>query len=169
MRLVEPLVSFDSIDRDELNACLVAWGHKMGPLRRPDYGFALSHGLRHDGELVAVVAADGLVRESCAGLSRAEAWELARVCAARPDLCRVAVRLWREFVFPAMARVHGFSWAVSYQDAVQHTGNLYRFDGWVPLKESSSGSDARSGRKGRRKVIWGWHADPVVRATRRAA
>lgn len=89
--------------------------------------------------------------------------ELGRVCAVREHLNRAAVRLWREFVFPALCREHGWSWCISYQDAVLHSGDLYRFDGWVRLATSRSGTDARSGRKGRSKVIWGWHADPDVR------
>lgn len=161
--LIAPLVSMDSIDLSDLNRCLVAWGHKMGPWARPDYGRARFHGLRHDGELVSVLASDQLQRERVAGFSRDEAFELGRVCAVREHLNRAALRLWREFVFPALCREHGWQWCISYQDAALHTGDLYRFDGWVRLATSRSGTDARSGRKGRSKVIWGWHADPDVR------
>lgn len=160
-----PPVLFEEITHLELNACLIAWGHKMGPLRRPTRGWA--HGLRHDGRLVAVVSADTLIRERVAGLARSEALELSRLCAARPDLCRVALRLWRAFVFPALAAARGYSWALSYQDAVQHSGNLYRFDGWVPLARSRSGMDPRTGRVGRNKVIWGWCEDPALRGAHR--
>lgn len=154
--LFQPIVSFDAITLPELNRCLVAWGHKMGPWNRPDYGNARFHGLRHDGDLVAVTALDQLITAEVQGLRRDQAIELGRVCAARPGLNRVAVRLWREFVFPAVCRERGVTWAISYQDAVLHSGDLYRFDGWVKLGTSSSGTDARSGAKGRRKVIWGW-------------
>lgn len=164
--LINPLISFDAITLDELNACLSAWGHQMGPFHRPDVGAARFHGLRHDGRLVAVVAADALVTPAVAGLSRAEAIELARVCAERPDLCRVALRLWREFVFPPICAARGCAWALSYQDAALHTGNLYRFDGWVQVGRSSSGTDPRRGKKGRRKVIWGWHSDADQRRAR---
>ncbi|TIR29317.1 MAG: hypothetical protein E5X64_17070 [Mesorhizobium sp.] len=41
------------------------------------------------------------------------------------------VRMRRAFVFPALCQECGFVWAVSYQDAAIHAGNLYRFDGWV--------------------------------------
>ncbi len=44
----------------------------------------------------------------------------------------------------------------SYQDADMHSGNTYRFDGWTRIGFSSSGTDIRSGRKGRRKWIWHW-------------
>ncbi|RWC92894.1 MAG: hypothetical protein EOS73_35315, partial [Mesorhizobium sp.] len=63
--------------------------------------------------------------------SRHEAIELSRLCAARPDLSRVTLCMWRAFVFPALCQESGFVWAVSYQDAAIHAGNLYRFDGWV--------------------------------------
>jgi antitoxin VapB len=123
----------------------------------------VAHGLRHDGRLVAVTATDHLAAASVAGLSRTQAVELSRVCAERPDLCRVALRLWREFVFPGMREARGVSWAVSYQDAALHSGNLYRFDGWVRLGFSHSGTDTRSGRPGRDKWVWAWNADPAIR------
>lgn len=158
-----PTVTFESICRDTLNERLVAWEHRMGPCDRP-IGLSLSHGLRHEGRLVAVVATDSLVRESCAGLSREEALELSRLCAERQDLCRVALRLWREFVFrPLTGTRPNLAWAISYQDEALHTGATYRNDGWVKLGRSSSGTDARSGRRGRRKTIWGWTYDAGLR------
>jgi antitoxin VapB len=159
-----PPVVFAQIGREDLNERLVAWGHRMGPIHRPTGGW--SHGLVHDGELVAVVATDTLIRERVAGLTRHEAVELSRLCAARPDLCRVTLRLWRSFVFPALRAECGFVWAVSYQDAAIHSGRLYRFDGWVRLAASRSGTDSRSGRKGRRKGIWGWSDDAETRSRR---
>lgn len=47
-----PLVHFAPIARSELNDRLLAWGHRMGPVRRPSQGW--SHGLFHEGALVAV-------------------------------------------------------------------------------------------------------------------
>jgi antitoxin VapB len=169
VNFLEPLIAYDAITRDECNDALRRWAHRMGPVERPDTGVARFHGLRHDGRLIAVTASDALIAETCAGFTRAQAYELSRVCAERADLNRVTVRLWREFVFPAMAQVRGYSWAVSYQDAVLHSGNLYRFDGWIELGRSASGTDQRSGRKGRRKVIWGWHPDPATRRAHTAA
>lgn len=166
MQFFDPLVSFDSVDPDELNQCLVAWGHKMGPVNRPTPGW--SHGMRENGRLVAVTSTDLLMAPNVAGFSREQAVELSRVCAERRDLCRVVLRLWREFVFPALARERGYSWALSYQDAVLHSGNLYRFDGWQEVGRSHSGTDTRSGRKGRTKVIWGWPA-PVPAVQKAAA
>jgi len=157
-------VTFEPIPRDELNACLIQWGHRIGEIRRPTRGW--SHGLCHDGRLLAVVSADTLIRERVGGLSRQDVIELSRLCAAQPDLCRVALRLWRSFVFPAITAARGCRWVVSYQDAVLHSGNLYRFDGWVTIGQSRSGTDSRSGRRGRRKVIWGWCDDPHIRRDR---
>jgi hypothetical protein len=168
MNLVPPLVSFDTITRQELNACLIAWEHRMGPWNRPNYREWL-FGLRHHGELCAVTAASDLIRENVAGFSRAEAFELGRLCAARPALNRVALRLWREFIFPVLCGAHGFSWAISYQGAASDHGDLYRFDGWVRVGFSHSGTDARSGRVGRDKIIWGWCADEAERKARRVA
>lgn len=147
------IVAFRPIARDMLNHCLDAWGHRMGPVRRPRRGW--SHGLFHGDALVAVVATDALIRARVAGFSRAEAVELSRLCAARPDLTRVALRLWRAFVFPTL----GYRWALSYQDRAIHDGALYRFDGWVRMGRSRSGTDTRTGRPGRDKIVWGWCDD----------
>jgi antitoxin VapB len=154
-------VAFEPIGRDDLNACLSTWKHRMGELRRPTRGW--NHGLRHGGELVVVVATDTLIRPRVAGFDRHQAIELSRLCALRPDICRVALRLWRLFVFPVVAQERGCIWAISYQDSALHSGNLYRFDGWVRLGVSRSGVDPRTGRRGRSKVIWGWCEDPVLR------
>lgn len=158
MGLVEPICRLDQIDNEDAGKALIRWNHKMGPCNRP-MGIIRSHGLFHQGTLVAVVVTADLVNETCAGLSRSKAIELARLCAERPDLCRVVLRLWREFIFPCF----GKEWAVSYQDEALHTGDTYRFDGWVRLARSHSGTDQRSGRKGRNKTIWGWHPDPYAR------
>ena len=161
-----PLISFDAISREELNASLAAWGHAMGRCARP--AWHLQHGLRHEGRIVAVTATDSLITRRVAGLGRHEAVELSRLCAERPDLCRVALRLWREFVFRPLADSQGFTWAVSYQDERLHTGNTYRFDGWVRLARTRSGTDARSGRRGRNKTLWGWSPYAPLMAAARA-
>lgn len=168
MSFIAPIAHIAQIDLEEANDALVSWDHKMGACNRPSAD-VWAHGLHEHGRLVAVTITAGLVRETCAGFTRAEAVELARLCAARPDLCRVMLRMWREFVFPALGQVYGYQWAVSYQDEDLHTGNTYRFDGWVQLGRSSSGTDKRSGRKGRRKTIWGWHPDAAARRARKEA
>ena len=167
MSLFAPIVSLESIDLSETNRLLVEWGHRMGPVNRP-MGAIWCHALLHNGEPVAVVVAAALITERVAGFTRDEAIELARLCAARSDLCRPALRLWREFVLPALSAAHGSRWAVSYQDEALHSGNVYRFDGWVDLEQSRSGTDQRSGRKGRSKRIWAWPRDAAaVHAERR--
>lgn len=154
-RMLFSLVNFDRIPLAQANARLVEWGHKMGPLERPkNYSRSWSYGLFHSGDLVGVAIASNLIRPTLAGglLTRDDTIELSRLCACRPHLCRVVLRLWREFAFPALP----YRWAVSYQDAVLHSGNLYRFDGWKKLAFSHSGRDLRSGKNGRDKWLWVW-------------
>ena len=138
----------------------------MGEFHRPFD--ACAHGLFHWNELVAVTITAPIIGPRCAGLDRSEALELARLCAVRPGLCRVVLRMWKEFVFPLLSERQGQRWAVSYQDTGSHTGNTYRFDGWVKIGVSlSKGAvDKRSGRIGRDKIIWGWCEDQSERAAR---
>ncbi len=158
--LVPALLSVDAMDNDRADAALIAWGHKMGPCRRPA-GTLSSHGMFLHDELVALTVTAALVTPTCAGLGRDDAIELARLCAVRAGINRPMLRLWREFIFPCFGR----PWAVSYQDEALHTGDTYRFDGWIKLREHAhSGTERRSGRAGRTKTVWGWHADATVRA-----
>ena len=151
-----PLASFDQVDLAEANRLLVAWGHRMGPLERGNSQAQHCHVLRAHGEPVALATTSSLIREHVGGglshLTRANTVELSRLCAGAPWANRVALRLWRELVFPGTGAAH----AISYQDADMHSGNTYRFDGWQRAGFSSSGTDSRSGRKGRRKWIWLW-------------
>jgi hypothetical protein len=154
-----PIAELRECTVDEANALLVAWNHRMGPLSRPVNG-DLAHALIHAGEPVAVTITSSLIRDGAGGglrddLTRSNTIELSRLCAARPGLCRVMLRMWREFVFPSL----GFAYAISYQDADVHNGHTYRFDGWLRLRFSRAGGlDQRSGRAGRNKWIWGWPA-----------
>lgn len=161
-RLLQPIATFDEIDIEDANRMLGKWGHKMGPINRP-MGFSIAHAMKHEGNPVAVTVTSDLIRENVAqrqDLTRDNTCELSRVCAARRDLCRVVLRLWREFVFPTL----GYQYAISYQDAVLHSGDLYRFDGWTCIVERAhSGVDARSGRVGRTKKVWLWTAKPCER------
>jgi antitoxin VapB len=153
-RMLLPFVTFQPISLEQANECLSAWGHKMGPCVRGK-ARGSSHGLLFEGELVAVTITATLIRDAVGnapGLNRGNTVELARLCAARAGLCRVAIRLWREFVFPQL----GYRYAISYQDAELHNGNTYRFDGWQRISRSRSGVDSRSGRKGRDKWVWLW-------------
>ncbi|KQT52241.1 MULTISPECIES: hypothetical protein [unclassified Aureimonas] len=167
MDFLPPIAHLETIDRRELNRLLVAWGHRMGVYSRPTYTFEAHHALFSHGEPVAVTAAGETAREVVGqtGIRRDEAVELVRLCASRPDLCRPMLRLWREFVFPPIALMHGRTVAVSYQDEALHSGDLYRFDGWQILgKGGGGGTDARTGRPSRKMKIWGWASSEVARA-----
>lgn len=155
MMMYPPLCHLEAIDIERANSLLIAWGHKMGACHRP-IGRVAAHALFHRDSPIALTIAADLIRESCGGWSRAQAIELARLCAQREHLCRPMLRLWREFVLPDLMRVGGYVVAVSYADQALHSGNTYRFDGWEAVAESRSGTDQRSGRKGRRKTIWQW-------------
>lgn len=159
-RFLIPAITFEEIKLDEANDYLIKWGHKMGPLLRGNSS-GIHYALMHEGRPVAVAMTSTLIRERVGGglvhLTRENTCELSRLCAIRPGLCRVALRLWREFVLPNL----GYQYAISYQDADLHNGNTYRFDGWERQAFSSSGTDSRSGRKGRRKWIWVWQVNNV--------
>lgn len=148
------LVSFSAIELAEANEALAKWEHKMGPLHRPN-SYAVCYGLFFRDRLTAVTTTSTLIRANVGGakyLTRKNCCELSRLAAERSGLCRVALRLWREFVFPGL----GFRYAISYQDADLHNGNTYRFDGWKRISRSRSGTDSRSDRKGRDKWVWLW-------------
>ena len=155
--MLKPLVRFDPVELPEANRLLEAWAHKIGPLKRGNQG-ALCHALYHGPDAVAVTTASNLIAPNVGGglamLTRENTIELSRLCASRPGLCRVALRLWREFVWPQL----GYCYAVSYQDADLHNGLTYRFDGWQRAAYAHSGRDTRSGRPGRNKWVWVWPA-----------
>lgn len=151
-----PLVTFEEISKDEANYLLIKWSHKMGPLNRGKQP-GLHYALLDNGNPVALTSQSTLIAPvvggGCNYMTRDNTIELSRLCAERPGLCRVALRLWREFVFP----LTGYEYAMSYQDADLHNGNTYRFDGWKRVGGiARSGTDTRSGRKGRNKYIWQW-------------
>jgi hypothetical protein len=157
-----PLVSFDRIDNDLADHLLVKWGHWLGACNRP-FG-RQSFGLQLAGAgLISVAVSASTVNPMCGGYDRVEVVELARL-ASHPDhcrwVCRVMLRLWRETA-PAIWGADYWSCkaAVSYQNAVRHTGNLYRFDGWERLGEVRGGTAGGNWTRGKRydpKVVWGW-------------
>ena len=151
-----PIVTFEPVSLAQANEFLVLWGHKMGACNRGN-ARGWSHALFFREEPVGVCVTATLIRERVGGgahhLTRASCIELARLCAARPGICRVVLRLWREFVFPDL----GYQYAMSYQDAALHSGNIYRFDGWQRVAYSRKGGvDTRTGRQPRDKWIWQW-------------
>lgn len=169
LALGAPIFCLRAIDREEANRCLTLWGHRMGAWTRPTYRFESCHGIFQHDQIVGVTVAGETPREVVGdtGLQRHEVVELGRLCAAEPGLCRVMLRLWRRCIFPDIARAHRRSWAVSYQDESLHSGNTYRFDGWVLIgRGGGGGTDQRSGRKGRSLAIWGWHQDKDIRQFR---
>lgn len=149
---------FREVTLSEANIYLEKWNHKMGPLKRGNQS-AFCHMLFYNNEPIALTTASYLIRENVGGglknLTRNNTIELSRLCSSRKDMCRVALRMWREFVFPNLP----FSVAISYQDKNLHNGNTYRFDGWRRIGFSHSGIDKRSGRIGRDKWIWVWPFD----------
>jgi len=156
---ITPIAHLEAIDRSAANTLLDRWGHKMGPIRRPNFTINAHHALFHHGQPVAVASCGETVREVVGqtGIRRDQCVELVRLCAARRDLCRVMLRLWREMVFPEVAMVHGRILAVSYQDRALHTGATYRFDGWSAIgKGGGGGPDSRTGAPGRKMTIWAW-------------
>jgi hypothetical protein len=157
--LFAPVAHIDTIERSELNRLLLRWGHRMGAYSRPNYTFEAHHALFQQGEPVAVTAAGETAREVVGqtGIRREECVELVRLCAARRDLCRPMLRLWREMIFPAIASVHSRQVAVSYQDEALHSGDIYRWDGWLDIgKAGGGGKDSRTGRSGRKMRVWAW-------------
>jgi hypothetical protein len=164
-----PLVSFDLIDDALANQKLVAWGHWLGGCDRP-FG-RQSFGLVVEGELLAVAVSASTVNETCAGFARQESVELARLCAdpGHRELTRPALRLWRVVGPRAWARRY---WpvrvAVSYQNAVRHTGDIYRHDGWVRVKHVRGGKTGPNASWSRSKEydpkwIWVWPLDAKER------
>lgn len=150
-----PIAQLQTIRQDEANACLVAWDHRMGAITRPAEFGLWCHALIHQERPIAVTVTSTLIRTHVGGglghLKRETTVELARLCAVRRDLNRAMLRLWRELILPALPYPN----AISYQDAVVHSGDVYRFDGWARSpRRSRSGTDGRTGAIGRDKWIW---------------
>lgn len=163
--MITPLAHIDAIDIEMANNLLVEWGHRMGPVRRPKYAIEAAHALFQHGRPVAVTVAGETVREVVGqtGITRDDAVELIRLCAARSHLCRPMLRLWREMIFPPIAAAHRRTVAISYQDQALHRGDVYRFDGWLDIgKGGRGGTDARTGRSGRSLRIWAWPPDEAT-------
>lgn len=173
MRLVgtstDAAVSLVSVDLDEANALLEAWGHYLGACDRP---------FRNDGwvldvlgEPAAVATSSSIVGESSAGFRKHEAVELSRLCA-RPGMnwtTRVMLRIWREVAapqWPCPEPRSGLSAvaAVAYSKNDRHEGRIYRFDGWEKVTDrAGSGGGGQWSRKratddaaNGAKTLWLW-------------
>lgn len=168
--LLPPLCWLDTVDRNFANGMLVAWGHKMGPIDRPTFAVEAHHALLHHGRPVALASTMELRREvaGSTGIRREESVELVRLCAERQGLNRAMLRLWREFVLPDILAAHRRRIALSYSDSAHHRGDIYRFDGWHRLGAAGGGGlDKRTGKSGRKLVLWAWPPVPSPQETGR--
>lgn len=151
-----PLASFDRIDNVVADNRLLEWGHYLGDCNRPfgRQSFALFVG----GTIVSVAVSASTVSATCAGRPRSTLLELARLCT-HPQkrwATRPCLRLWRE-----LAHTQWRHWPVkalvSYQGAIRHSGNVYRFDGWTRVASTpgSTGGGTWATKKPREpKDIW---------------
>lgn len=163
-----PLSGVYPVEMDEANYMLCAWGHKLGPCKRPfgQEGYCLEVA----GKPVAVAVSASIVHGPVAGYDLKQVVELARLAAGERWACRVMIRLWREACaklwphWPVQA-------AVSYSHNAMHSGNLYRFDGWEKIREDcgSSGGGAWSRKRYAgdahhgKKTLWLWrYVDEVL-------
>lgn len=156
------VVGLHEVPMAEANALLTRWGHYLGPCLRPFHqeGWMLAVG----DQPIAVAVSASTVAATCAGRSRGELVELARLCSGEPWATRVMLRLWREVCAPAWT-----GWdvaaAVAYSQNDRHEGRIYRFDGWTRVTTeagTSGGGGTWTGprsidHKARgRKTLWLW-------------
>ena len=118
------------------NTLLLAWGHNLGALSRPSPMHA--YALELDGEPISVAVSAFTVSNNVAGYDRTEVVECARLCTAPGHAwaTRVMLRLWREVCAPRWP-YYPVKAAVSYSQNAQHSGNLYRFDGWARVTDKA--------------------------------
>lgn len=163
-----PVSGLYPVEPHEVNALLVAWGHKLGPCWRPfrQEGFVLEV----DGSPVAAAMSASIVNGPVAGYEREEVVELARCAAANSWANRVMLRMWRELCAPRW-KCWPVKAAISYSHNGMHTGDMYRFDGWEKVRDDAGGSrgggtwtkkraegDALNGKKS----LWVWRYVPPL-------
>ena len=147
-------VSLEPTPLATVRRLLDEWGHSRGYISRPIPCDA--HVLRAHGRAVALTVTSELVHPPIAGnLYRDDAVELARLCSADPAWTRVALRVWREAVWPPYRR----KWAITYVEDHVHTGDTFRFDGWRRLARVGPAREPQTGRKTGPKTIYGWCRD----------
>lgn len=158
-----PIVSFERVEPTDADARLVRWGHYLGacdrPFGRQDFALVVR------GAVVSVCTSASTVSATCAGYSRYEVVELARLVTDPRArwATRVALRLWRELAPAEWVAEYREHWArvvacVSYSNATRHTGDVYRFDGWrkVAVMPGSAGGGTHTRRRATRedKAVW---------------
>lgn len=161
-----PPFAVEAVPLATANELLTSWKHPLGPSRRP-FG-SLSHVLTMAGDPVAVAVAASTVSSTCAGMTRRDVVELARIGRA-PDAdwsLRVLIRLWRVGLAPSWPYWTARA-AVSY--AMPGTeGGIYRFDGWCnhgKTQRSGGGGSWTTSRPAVNavadgvKTLWVWHYD----------
>lgn len=157
-----PLAAFDVMDDVEANAALETWGHYLGENNRP-FG-RQSFGLYLGPELISVAVSASTVSATCAGFSRFEVVELARLVTKPGEkaFTRVSLRLWRQLAPAAWVKKYHKKWpvvhaVVSYSNETRHKGDIYRFDGWekVGVMRGSMGGGTYTSKQPREdKALW---------------
>lgn len=136
-----PIAAFDTVENGLADMKLMEWGHWLGGCNRP-FG-RQSFGLFIGGDLLAVSVSASTVNARCGGFERGEVCELARLCSHpdHRDLTRVMLRLWRKIAPQVWGdRFWPVKALVSYSNAIRHTGDIYRFDGWKKVADVRGGS-----------------------------
>lgn len=164
-----PMATFERIDPSHADELYERWQHYLGPCDRPfgrqDFGFLLG------GQAVSVATSASTVSATCAGLSRFEVIELARI-ATHPAYrwaTRVTLRLWRELAPTEWAARNHEHWpsiraVVSYSNETRHKGDIYRFDGWrkVGIQRGSTGGGTYTSKQPREdKALWIYELEKV--------
>lgn len=150
-----PLVVFEEISDAEADRALVDCEHYLGPCERP-YG-RQSFGLVVNGKLASVAVSASTTGVTCAGFSRFEVVELARLGSLQTYRMwtRVALRCWRECA-PALWPHWSVLACVSYSNETRHKGDVYRFDGWRKhgIVRGSTGGGHSPRKERQDKSVW---------------
>jgi hypothetical protein len=160
-----PPINVRVLTRKEANIPVGAW-HDLGPETRP-FGYS-AFGLYVFGELLAVATAAttaSKVVDTSENLCRLNTIELTRICRS-PDrkaagVLRVMLRLFRDFLAvhypPLNTKSLPTVALVTYSLPGKKGGDLYRFDGWVRVrncKRSGGGGTWSSPSRGCPEALW---------------
>lgn len=132
--ITAPVAGFFETEPDAVNALIAAWGHYLGPARRP-FGMQAWR-LDIGGQTVSVALSASTVSSTVASFQRGQVVELARLCTrpGYPWATRVMLRLWREVGAPAWPYWPAEA-AVAYSGNNRHPGHIYRLDGWTRVTD----------------------------------